>query len=76
MCFKSLYGIRGLCYHTGSAYGVHNVYVFDAKSGLGVVVFTTGCPRVLDDRGLYAIGGILSDAVFKNRAVFEALAAT
>lgn len=59
-----LYGRAGLYYHTGSAYGVYNCLSYDPATGDGVVVLTTGASGVKDGRGVYAVCGEITAAVY------------
>lgn len=61
---EDLYGRKKLHYHTGSAYGVYNLLSYDPETGDGVVVLTTGASAQKDERGIYAICGAISQAVY------------
>ncbi len=61
---ENLYGRKHLHYHTGSAYGVYNLLSYDPETGDGVVVLTTGASAKKDERGIYAICGAISQAVY------------
>lgn len=61
---KDLYGRQRLYYHTGSAYGVYNFLSYDPETGDGVVVLTTGASAAKDERGIYAVCGAISQAVY------------
>ena len=60
-----MYGRESLYYHTGSAYGVYHFLSYDPATGDGVVVLTTGASGVKDKRGVYAICGEISQAVYQ-----------
>ncbi len=61
-----LLGRDTLLYHTGSAYGVHSLISYDPDSADGVVVVTVGTPRVVNDRGLYALCSDLSEKLYEK----------
>ena len=63
---ENMYGREGLYYHTGSAYGVHSVLSYDAKTGDGIVVITTGTPKTKDKYDIYAVCGEICDYFYKN----------
>ena len=65
---RDFYGRDRLYYHTGSAYGVYNLLSYDPDTGDGVVVLTTGADGKKDGRGVYAVCGEIS------RAIYEAVA--
>lgn len=60
-----LYGRDGLYYHTGSAYGVYNLMSYDPVAKDGVVVLTTGADGGLDDKGIYAVCGEISQYIYE-----------
>lgn len=61
---EDLYGRDKLYYHTGSAFGVYNLLSYDPETGDGVVVFTSGASAAKDSRGIYAVCGSVSAAVY------------
>ncbi len=63
---EDLLGRDQLYYHTGSAYGVYSLLSYDPDTGDGVVVITTGAPRQVDQRGLYALPARLSERLYEE----------
>jgi len=61
----NLYGRDRLYYHTGSAYGVYNLMSYDPVSSDGVVVLTVGASGARDNRGIYAVCGDVSSAIYE-----------
>ncbi|MDE6589237.1 MAG: beta-lactamase family protein, partial [Oscillospiraceae bacterium] len=63
-CRPGLYGRDSLCYHTGSAYGVYNLFSYDPVTGDGVVVLTVGASGKKDGNGIYAVCGEISSYIY------------
>lgn len=61
----NLYGRDRLYYHTGSAYGVYNLFSYDPEAKDGVVVLTVGASGVKDDRNIYAICSEISQSIYE-----------
>lgn len=60
-----LYSRDGLYYHTGSAYGVYNLFSYDPVAGDGVVVLTVGASGKKDGNGIYAVCGEISNYIYQ-----------
>lgn len=60
-----LYGRDRIYYHTGSAYGVFNLFSYDPDTGDGVVVLTTGASGVKDNRNIYAVCSGISQYIYE-----------
>ncbi len=60
-----IYGRDSLYYHTGSAYGVYNLMSYDPDTGDGVVVLTTGASAMVDQYGIYAVCGAISETIYE-----------
>ncbi|MDE7243189.1 MAG: serine hydrolase [Oscillospiraceae bacterium] len=60
-----LYGRSRIYYHTGSAYGVYNLFSYDPDTGDGVVVLTTGARGTKDSRGIYAVCSEISGGIYQ-----------
>lgn len=53
---KYLFKDRMLYSHTGNAYGMHSVYIFDPETGDGITILTSGSSiEYLDGKGIYDI---------------------
>lgn len=63
-----LYGRARIYYHTGSAYGVFNLFSYDPSTGDGVVVLTTGASGVKDGRNIYAVCSKISEYIYETIA--------
>lgn len=61
----NLYGRDRLYYHTGSAYGVYNLFSYDPAERDGVVVLTVGASGVKDDRNIYAVCSEISQYIYE-----------
>ena len=61
-----LYNQDYMYYHTGSAYGVYSLYVYNPETKIGVVVITTGASNVRDRYGIYAVCGDIVDGIIKQ----------
>ncbi len=53
-------------YHTGSAYGVYSLYVYNPETKTGVVVVTTGAKAEKDIYGIYAVCGDIVKGIIEN----------
>ena len=60
-----LYGRDNLYYHTGSAYGVFNLFSYDPAARDGVVVLTVGASGAKDDRNIYAVCSEISQGIYE-----------
>ena len=60
-----IYGRDTLYYHTGSAYGVYNLFSYDPVAKDGVVVLTVGASGAKDNRGIYAVCGEISQYIYE-----------
>lgn len=65
-----LYGQSPLYYHTGSAYGIYSLYVYNPKNDTGVVVITTGSSGQRDSNGVYAVCGRIVDNIYDDSDIF------
>ncbi len=63
---KGLYNQEYMFYHTGSAYGVYSVYVYNPDTKTGVVVTTTGAALSRDQYGIYSVCGDIVDGIVKK----------
>ena len=63
-----IYGRSRIYYHTGSAYGVFNLFSYDPDTGDGVVVLTTGASGVKDSRNIYAVCSRISQYIYETIA--------
>lgn len=61
----NLYGRDRIYYHTGSAYGVYNLFSYDPAERDGVVVLTVGASGVKDDRNIYAVCSEISQYIYE-----------
>jgi len=52
---EDVLGQEAVYYHTGSAYGVFSLMTYNPETKNGVVVLTTGTPRNMNERGMYAL---------------------
>ena len=59
-------GQEVLYYHTGSAYGVFSLMTYNPETGNGVVVITTGTPRNMNERGMYALCYDLMELLYQR----------
>ena len=63
---NGLYNQEYMYYHTGSAYGVYSLYVYNPDTKTGVVVTTTGAKVSKDSYGIYSVCGDIVDGIVKN----------
>ena len=61
----NLFGRDRIYYHTGSAYGVFNLFSYDPAEKDGVVVLTVGASGVKDNRNIYAICSEISQYIYE-----------
>lgn len=61
----NLYGRDRIYYHTGSAYGVYNLFSYDPAQKDGVVVLTVGASGAKDNRNIYAICSEISQYIYE-----------
>lgn len=66
---EDLLGQEVLYYHTGSAYGVFTLMTYNPITQNGIVVLTTGTPRNMNDRGLYALCADLMEILYEKMEV-------
>ena len=59
-----MYGQTPLYYHTGSAYGVYSLYVYNPTDRNGVVIVTTGSSGKRDGNAVYAVCSYVVQAVY------------
>lgn len=53
---KNVFKDRTFYSHTGNAYGMHSVYLFDPETGDGITILTSGSNvKYLDEKGIYDI---------------------
>ena len=64
------YGGKKLQYHTGSAFGVYSLYVYDRATKTGVVIVTTGARQGKDTYGIYSVCSEIASRVYEEN-VFE-----
>ena len=62
----NIYGEDSLYFHTGSAYGVYSLFTYNPDTKNGVVVITTGASGVLDEYGIYAVCGDISELLYSS----------
>ncbi len=63
---KNMYGQSEMYYHTGSAYGVYNLYCYNPNTRNGVVVFSTGATGTLDGSRVYAVCGNVAKSIMET----------
>lgn len=61
----NLFGRDRIYYHTGSAYGVFNLFSYDPAEKDGVVVLTVGASGVKNNRNIYAICSEISQSIYE-----------
>lgn len=61
---KDLFGRECVYYHTGNAYGAHNLACYDCVTGDGVVVLTTGASGKTT-RGIYSVCYEIADYILR-----------
>ena len=61
----NLYGRDRIYYHTGSAYGVYNLFSYDPAEKDGVVVLTVGASGAKDNRNIYAVCSEISQYIYE-----------
>lgn len=61
-----IYGEDSLYFHTGSAYGVYSLFTYNPETKNGVVVITTGALGTLDEYGVYAVCGDISELLYSS----------
>lgn len=66
-----IFGRDRIYYHTGSAYGVYNLFSYDPVAGDGVVVLTVGANGAKDSRGIYAVCSEISGGIYQVLATGE-----
>ncbi len=59
-----IYGRDSLYYHTGSAYGVYNLFSYDPDTGDAVIVLTTGDDGAKDSYGIYSVCGDIATVMY------------
>lgn len=61
-----IYGEEELYFHTGSAYGVYNLFSYNPVTKNGVIVLTTGASGVCDEYGIYSVCGEISEVLYQE----------
>ena len=61
-----LYNQEYMYYHTGSAYGVYSLYVYNPDTKIGVVVVSTGAAATRDRYGIYSVCGDIADGIING----------
>lgn len=65
---ENIYDESSLYFHTGSAYGVFNLFSYNPETKNGVVVLTTGASGICDEYGIYAVCGEISKVLYNDAA--------
>lgn len=63
---EDVMGQEVLYYHTGSAYGVFSLMTYNPVTKNGAVVITTGTPRNMNERGMYALCADLMEILYEK----------
>ncbi len=63
---NGMYNQDYMYYHTGSAYGVYSLYVYNPEKKTGAVVSTTGANVSKDRYGIYSVCGDIVDGIITN----------
>ena len=63
---NGLYNQEYMYYHTGSAYGVYSLYVYNPDTKIGVVVVSTGATLSRDRYGIYSVCGEIADGIINQ----------
>ena len=63
---NGMYNQDYMYYHTGSAYGVYSLYVYNTETKTGAVVSTTGAKVSKDRYGIYSVCGDIVDGIVEN----------
>ena len=63
---EGLYNQEYMYYHTGSAYGVYSLYVYNPETKTGAVVISTGATLSKDRYGIYSVCGDIVDGMVKK----------
>lgn len=65
-----MYDQSSVYFHTGSAYGVYSLYVYNRQERTGVVVITSGSRATRDSDQVYAVCGQIARTVYEKSTVF------
>ena len=63
---ENIYGQEELFYHTGSAFGVHAVAMYNPITTQGVVILTNGSGTRKDDNHIYSVCSLVAEALLNG----------